>query len=403
MRNLTRKALYVLLSAVALLALTGVANWAKTMFPAGTVAAPGLSIQTDTNTGLYAYASDVLGFAGGGAVSATLTPGTLALKKTTTTNLITSDSAAGTTDTSIAALTLKATENITDGDLLLGVQNSAAGIAFKVDEQGACTALTTLNATTDINLAGADLTSSMTTQSFNIKSATADGTTDSSATAAITMKATADIGNADWVLDVQPSTTTHLFTVNEAGLCTALTDVAAAGNNFMCTGTATCQLDSAADDNATSGTAGAFTLKPSVNVTDGDLILDVENSATNHLLTVTEQGATVALTTVKGTTGVIAGTSGTTITTSLGAGSVTYDCASVAANDCVDSAEQVKAGTAVGDTCTIGPNATAGALDITWSCYVGSAGKFTIKACNPTAGAIDPASGAFYVRTFSEQ
>ncbi|MFA5943200.1 MAG: hypothetical protein WC876_01900 [Candidatus Thermoplasmatota archaeon] len=396
-----RKLALVLGSVVALLMLTAVANWAKISMNDGTVAAPGLSFLSDVNTGIYRTVADTINFGGGGVAAATLTPGTLALKKTTTTNSLTSDSSATATTTGVAAITMGATVNITDGDLVLNVENSANDNLFTVDEQGACTSLTTLNATTDVNLAGGDLTNSMTTQSFNVKSATADGTT-TGAVGAITLKATADIGNSDLVLDVQPSTTTHLFTVDEAGLCTALTDVAAAGNNFMCTGTATCQLDSAANDGATSGTAAAFTLVPSVNVTDGDLILNVENSANDNLLTVTEQGAVTALTTVKGTTGVVIGSAAAITSTAVGF--MPYALGAIAPGDCASTPNIALTGTAlVGDPCMVGmagyDNADAGS-PMSVSCRVTSSTTAVVTVC-AGLGTTTLVDAGYSVRAFS--
>ena len=161
-------------------------------------------------------------------------------------------------------------------------------------------------------------------------------------------------------------------------------------------------------DAITSTSVGAITLKSTVNVTDGDLVLDVQNSAAGHIFKCNEQGlctaltALVATTTVKGTTGVIAGTAGATITGSHASGALTLDLGTTT-NSCSVTAEQTVTGAQVGDACTVGVNATAGGLGGSWSCYVSSAGKAIVKFCNPTAGAIDPASGAFYVRTFSEQ
>lgn len=91
------------------------------------------------------------------------------------------------------------------------------------------------------------------------------------------------------------------------------------------------------------------------------------------------------------------------LTKSVASGAITYDCADTLTATCTDSSGQTVTGAAVGDTCEIGPNATAGALSGTWTCYVSAANTVVIKFCNPTAGSINPASGSFRVRTLSNQ
>lgn len=66
------------------------------------------------------------------------------------------------------------------------------------------------------------------------------------------------------------------------------------GNITHTNSSGTFQLTSDTNDGQTSGTVGAITLKASGNITDSDLLLDVQNSASGHALTVTEQGAVAA-------------------------------------------------------------------------------------------------------------
>ena len=75
------------------------------------------------------------------------------------------------------------------------------------------------------------------------------------------------------------------------GTTTAAISTSAAAPQYACSlATATCQTNSATNDATTSATVGAFTWKPTVNVTDGDVIYDFQNSAAAHLLTINEQG-----------------------------------------------------------------------------------------------------------------
>jgi hypothetical protein len=56
------------------------------------------------------------------------------------------------------------------------------------------------------------------------------------------------------------------------------------------TATSTNTITSATADATTSTTVGAFTFKPTVNITDGDIVYDFENSAGAHTLMLDEQG-----------------------------------------------------------------------------------------------------------------
>lgn len=82
--------------------------------------------------------------------------------------------------------------------------------------------------------------------------------------------------------------------------------------------------------------------------------------------------------------------------------SATYDAASITAT-CTESTNITVTGAKLGDVCSVGAPTAVGALNISVTCYVFAADAVRIKVCNPTAGAIDPASGTYYVRVFSNQ
>lgn len=124
-----------------------------------------------------------------------------------------------------------------------------------------------------------------------IDSNTADGTT-SATVAAVTLASTVNVTDGDLVLNVENSAGDNLLTVDEQGLLTALTDIKAAGNDYICSGTgATCTITSDANDTTVSSTVAALTFKATVNVTDGDLLAAFHDSAGTAVLKVDEQGA----------------------------------------------------------------------------------------------------------------
>ncbi len=307
------------------------------------------------------------------------------LSKTATTNTLKSDTSAATMTSSVAAITLSPTATPAANDLVFEV-NDAAGLSlFSVDVEGDLTmAGSATFAPADLTLTGGDLTSSHATQSFNHVSATDDATC-STTVAAHTISASVDITAGDLVLAVRDSAAAALFTVNEQGLCTAATDVAAAGNNFMCTGTGTCQIDSAAADATTSATVGAFTLKPSVNIANADLVFDVQDSAGGHAFTVTEAGAAAAL------TGMNVG-AGTTLLKITSEQVDNQDIGSAAAATTTVLAVNV-AGATLGDSVICQSVQDDAAWDeCSLSCFVESSGvvKLVIHAdatgCDPAAG-----------------
>ena len=98
--------------------------------------------------------------------------------------------------------------------------------------------------------------------------------------------------------------------------------------------------------------------------------------------------------------GVTFGTSGTEMTDSYAA-TLTTNFVGIAANDCKDSAAITVTGAAANDVCAVGPNATAGALDIVFTCYVSASNAVKIHLCNQTGSDITTmASGAYAVRVF---
>lgn len=92
------------------------------------------------------------------------------------------------------------------------------------------------------------------------------------------------------------------------------------------------------------------------------------------------------------------GRTGTSISDSYAA-TLTTNFQGVTANDCKDSAAITVTGAAANDTCEVGPNATAAALDLIFTCYVSAANAVKIHVCNQTGSDIvGMASGAYAVR-----
>lgn len=92
------------------------------------------------------------------------------------------------------------------------------------------------------------------------------------------------------------------------------------------------------------------------------------------------------------------GTAGTAISKSV-RGSSAVDIASISAQTCLDTSFSLT-GAATGDECTLGLPASP-AANLSFMCYVSAADTVQIRACNPTVGAIDPASATYSVRTFA--
>ena len=70
----------------------------------------------------------------------------------------------------------------------------------------------------------------------------------------------------------------------------------------------------------------------------------------------------------------------------------------VTASLCKDSGAVTVTGASAGDKCSVTPNATAGALNLGFTCYVSASNAVKIHVCNPTVSAITGmASGAYYI------
>jgi len=96
-----------------------------------------------------------------------------------------------------------------------------------------------------------------------------------------------------------------------------------------------------------------------------------------------------------------AGTASNRVTSMLGTSSV-YDAASIT-SACTESGNIAMTGAKLGDVCAVGAPTAVGALQVSVTCYVFSTNNARIKVCNPTVGAIDPASGTYYLRIISAQ
>ena len=277
-----------------------VAAW----FADGTAAAPSITFISEAgDTGIYRAAANTVGISGNASAAMTITPGTLAMKKTTTANILTSDTTAAVMTSAVPAVRVSPTATPDAEDMLFEVMYGTTSV-FSVDKEGDLTfAGSATFSPADLTLSGGDMTSSHTTQTFNQVSQTSAATCTSSI-AAITLAPSATLDANDLVLEVNAvSAGTSVLTVDLEGDGVFAGDLALAGNGLTCSGTgAVCLVSSGANDGATSTTAAAIELKSTVNVTDGDLVLRVANSADGTLLKVTEQGAVTALTTVTATT-----------------------------------------------------------------------------------------------------
>ena len=136
--------------------------------------------------------------------------------------------------------------------------------------------------------------------------------------------------------------------------------------------------NSAACDTILIGTAGP----DADTITIGEINDDV--SITDAQWSVTGAGAASFVSVNIGT--------GTTITKHLSAAAANVVSASIAAASCGAYGAVTVTGAAAGDTVTVSPTAVASGietLNLTWTGYVSAASTVTIRACNPTAGAID--------------
>lgn len=256
----------------------------KQLFSTGTAASPAIGFHADPDTGLYRSAADTVGVGGGGAAAMTVTPGTLAMKKSSTTNLITSDTTATAMTSTVAALTVKPTATPAANDLVFQVVDDADTSLFKVDLEGDATFAGTISCgsvgtiTGDLTLGGGDFTSSKTNQSFNIVSQTADATT-SSTVAAITLSSDVNVASGDLILEVNNSAADSLLSVDEQGKLTVLTGIAFGAGNTM---TKFISNTTAQTDLASAGAGAAVSAVVAVtDATLGDLctVAPVEDDA----------------------------------------------------------------------------------------------------------------------------
>lgn len=96
---------------------------------------------------------------------------------------------------------------------------------------------------------------------------------------------TCTLAATDQMVMTYANSSWHLTACSSFAGGTVITDTLAL------TGTSTTGLfTSTTNDATTSTTVGSFTFKPTVNVTDGDLLFDFQNSAGGHTLTINEQG-----------------------------------------------------------------------------------------------------------------
>jgi len=91
------------------------------------------------------------------------------------------------------------------------------------------------------------------------------------------------------------------------------------------------------------------------------------------------------------------GSSGTVISDSYAASSA-LDFGSVPADECADLSITVT-GAAANDVCAVGAPASPQA-HFSFTCYVSASDTVQVRACNHTAGAVDPASATYSVRVW---
>lgn len=202
------------------------------------------------------------------------------------------------------------------------------------------------------------------TATNSITSATADAVT-SATVAAITLAAAADITASDLILEVNDSSGNQVLGLTEAGALTTAGGVSFTGGTLALGATAsTNTITSASLDATTSGTVAAITLAAGVNITATDLVLNVEDSSGTNLLTVAENGNTVAAGTLT------FGASGTAMAAHLHATATDLDIGTAGAGSAV-TADVVFTGAALGDICNIAPLQDDAAWDEgTLTCFV---------------------------------
>lgn len=141
------------------------------------------------------------------------------------------------------------------------------------------------------------------------------------------------------------------------------------------------------------GTDTVFTVQPVNTFAAADRVFNILNGDGTVLGRILGDG-----TYITGAGGITIGASGATISKTVRL-SQAVDVASVAAQTCLDTSLTVT-GAVTGAECAVGLPASPTA-NLGFSCYVSAADTVQLRACNPTGGAIDPASATYSVRTFN--
>ncbi len=129
-----------------------------------------------------------------------------------------------------------------------------------------------------------------------------------------------------------------------------------------------------------------------------DINFAVSNSAGTAQFSVDHEGDVVAAATIKGTTGLIVGATGTAIASSYRATGV-IDFANKVAAGCQDGTPFTTTGAAVGSECIVGAPAAPEA-NSSFTCFVNAADAVTVRHCCHSANC-DPASATYAVRVFN--
>jgi hypothetical protein len=241
------------------------------------------------------------------------------------------------------------------------------------------------------DIAGKDTTSTM------LISSDTSNATATSTVGTITLKATEDIASGDLVVNVQSSVGTNLFGVNELGDVEIPGDFIFGGGDIRGSSTGVNYWASMTNDATTSPTVAALSLRALINITNGDLVFNVENSAGDNLLTVNEQGAVTALTTVTATTGLIVGSGGSTIAKYVTAVTGATDISSAAASS-TSTATAAVSGAVLGDICSVSPMQDDAAWDEGGlTCFVESSGSVKIIHHADASGGDPGASNTYRI------
>lgn len=206
---------------------------------------------------------------------------------TATTNVISSASDNTTTTSSDAAMTFHNTVAHTANDLEFNFTRSDDTSLLKVDKEGDTTVAGTLTAAGLTSSAATALAATSTSPVVITGAASDDSTT--SSVAGMTFKNTTPHTSGDLEFDFQKSTGASLVNISDLAVNSALPALAF-------TSTSPNVITSATSNANTSSSVAALTLKPTIAITSGDLIFDVQNSAgTSHLKVAAETGNVTAL------------------------------------------------------------------------------------------------------------